>query len=100
MNYLDFINNDLFNIVLSYLNYDNYINIIKVSSNINYYIISKLRFGVNFNNNEYLLHLSSEDFINKLKLKYSIDKLINLQELDLSYNQLIKLHIESGKLVN
>ena len=100
MNYLDYINNDLFSIIISFLDYDDYMTIIKIYPNINYYIISKLIFKRNLDHNNYLLYLSSEDIINKLNINYTIDNLINLQEFHLYYQKLTTLPNSIGNLTN
>jgi len=98
MIYLNFISNDIINIIISFLDYDNFIKFNILYPNLNLNISTKLRF--NLRDSNYLLYSSAEDIIDKLKLNYTINELSNIKKLYLNNNQLVEIPESIGNLIN
>jgi len=102
MNYFQLIPIELIEILISYLNNDDFDSLNQAFSfnNLNWYIVFKYHFGYHKNVNivEYQRFLGIESLIDKLNLKENIEELNNGTELSLSVNQLDKLPKEIGNL--
>ena len=103
MNYFILIPSELNEIILSY----SYIDGVKTLLNtfnlrVNWSIIHTYHFNeyISISIDEYLNKLGIENLRDKLILDYTINELINLQELDLTNSQLTQVPPEIGYLTN
>jgi len=104
MDYFQLIPHELIEIIISYLNNDNFDSLNQVFSfnSLNWYIVFKYHFNChkNVNLSEYRRYLGIESLIGKLNLKENIEELNNLKVLYLDNNQLTSLPIEIGNLTS
>jgi len=104
MDYFNIIPLELNEIIVSYMLPDELSNLLKTFNifNLNWNTIHTYHFGEykSIYQNEYLKKLGIESLINKLNLDFNINELLDLDGLDLSFNNLTQIPPEIGNLTN
>jgi len=103
MNYYNLIPSELNEIIVSYLFSDELKTLLNTFIlHVNWNTVHLYHFNAykSTSVSEYLIKLGVERLRDKLRLNYTVDQLINLQVLHLSYNQLTQVPPEIGNLTN